>query len=391
MHEYERSHPWITFQPNLVNLPYTVWMLVGEVQAKCNYITNAPFPPQVAKRLKRVYLAKSVHATTAIEGNTLTEEQVQEFLEERLRLPPSQKYHEMQIANILAGYNLVGNRILTGDVRAFTPTLLKEYHAAITRDLPNENDNVPGEFRLHNVMVGHYRGVPAEDCQYLVERLCEMLNTEWVKSDSEFRVGFEILRAVIAHLYIAWIHPFADGNGRTARLVEFKILLQAGLPDIAAHLLSNHYNLTRDEYYRQLQYASESGGDITAFIKYALVGLRDQLDEQMSVIQREQLIVQWRDFVFRRLDENKSPTARRKQHLLIDLSQIPEWTQIGDLLELTPRLALDYADKTGKTVQRDINELIREGLIVRNKDNMREVRANLEIMFAFLPRKINSS
>jgi Fic/DOC family len=43
--------------------------------------------------------------------------------------------------------------------------------------------------------------------------------------------GTEILvKAILAHLYIAWIHPFGDGNGRAARLMELRILLEAGVP-----------------------------------------------------------------------------------------------------------------------------------------------------------------
>lgn len=56
---------------------------------------------------------------------------------------------------------------------------------------------------------------------------------------------YAIFKAVVAHLYLAWIHPVGDGNGRTARLVEFQILLSSGVPSPAAHLLSNHYNQTR--------------------------------------------------------------------------------------------------------------------------------------------------
>jgi len=81
-----------------------------------------------------------------------------------------------------------------------------------------------------------------------------------------------------------WIHPFGDGNGRTARLVEFQILLQAGIPSPAAHLLSNHYKQTRTEYYRQLATASRSGGNILPFIEYAVGGFVDGLKEQLALI-----------------------------------------------------------------------------------------------------------
>jgi hypothetical protein len=54
-----------------------------------------------------------------------------------------------------------------------------------------------------------------------------------------------LIAAVVAHVYFEWIHPFGDGNGRTGRLIELKLLLEAGVPQPAAHLLSNHYNATR--------------------------------------------------------------------------------------------------------------------------------------------------
>ena len=89
-------------------------------------------------------------------------------------------------------------------------------------------------------------------------------------------------------VYLALIHPYGDGNGRLSRLLEFAILLRAGVPDIAAHLLSNLYNETRARYYQELQ---ETHGDMIdgayppyiqwhGFLEYALEGYCDSLAEQ---------------------------------------------------------------------------------------------------------------
>ncbi|CED92167.1 Fido domain [Actinomyces succiniciruminis] len=59
--------------------------------------------------------------------------------------------------------------------------------------------------------------------------------------------------ATLAHLHLTWIHPFGDGNGRMSRLLEFELLIRAGVPVPAAHLLSDHYNKTRDMYYSILE------------------------------------------------------------------------------------------------------------------------------------------
>ena len=64
-------------------------------------------------------------------------------------------------------------------------------------------------------------------------------------------------------------HPFGDGNGRTGRLLELAILLEAGLPQPVCHLLSNHYNLTRASYYREPDRGSRTSDGIYGFIAYA--------------------------------------------------------------------------------------------------------------------------
>lgn len=145
------------------------------------------------------------------------------------------------------------------------------------------------------MIVGNvYRGAPAADCEFLLGRLCEWLNSEeFAAPDEELKVPLALVKAVVAHIYLAWIHPFGDGNGRTARLVEFHILLASGVPVPAAHLLSDHYNLTRSQYYRELAKASKSGGDILPFIAYALNGFLDGIREQIKRVREQQMRVAW--------------------------------------------------------------------------------------------------
>jgi Fic family protein len=69
----------------------------------------------------------------------------------------------------------------------------------------------------------------------------------------------------------------------------------------AAHLLSNHYNETRSEYYRQLDMASRSGGDVIPFIRYAMQGFVDGLRDQINLVRDQQLHVAWINFVYDRL------------------------------------------------------------------------------------------
>src|SRR5262245_50706711 len=104
--EYQKTHPWLTFSVDLKKAPAPLWILLGECQSKCEHIAGAALRPSIAQQLYLVYLAKGVSATTAIEGNTLSEKQVLAHLKGQLTLPLSQQYLKQEIDNILYGCNL---------------------------------------------------------------------------------------------------------------------------------------------------------------------------------------------------------------------------------------------------------------------------------------------
>jgi hypothetical protein len=84
--------------------------------------------------------------------------------------------------------------------------------------------------------------------------------------------------------------------------VEFAILADCAMvPVPAAHLLSNHYNLTRDQYYRELDKASKSGGDTLGFLSYAITGFVDGIREAISMVREQQIHVAWVNYVHEQL------------------------------------------------------------------------------------------
>ena len=72
--EYRETHPWINFQLDLRRADPRLWILLGQIVAFGEFVSRAPLPPKVASTLARIYLARGVQATVAIEGNTLSEE-----------------------------------------------------------------------------------------------------------------------------------------------------------------------------------------------------------------------------------------------------------------------------------------------------------------------------
>ena len=383
MRTFQRTHPWITFRIDLRKATPQLWMLLGEAASKCEHIAGAPLRPSVAENLHRLYLAKGVLATTAIEGNTLTEKEVLQRLDGKLKLPASKEYLGQEIDNVVGACKRIGELLVKGDT-GLTPDRLCELNRLVLAKLPPEGKEVPGEIRGYSVLVGNvYRGAPAEDCRYLIERYCEWLAGEDFKAPVGMETVYAIIKAIVAHLYFAWIHPFGNGNGRTARLIEFQILLAAGVPTPAAHLLSNHYNLTRSEYYRQLDQASKTGGEIIPFIQYAVGGFVDGLREQLHVIREQQWDVAWRSYVHTRFRDRTGPSAIRQRDLVLDLSECREPVPLRKIPELSPRLAKAYATRSQKTLQRDLIELVYGLELI--KRTPKGVLANREIILAFLP------
>ncbi len=385
---YVTSHPWLDFSLDLRAARPRLWMLLGEAQSKCDHVAGVPLPPAVALQLHTLYLAKGTLATTAIEGNTLSEEQVLEHLAGRLELPPSQSYLTREIQNIVTACNEVVPRLDNSGPATVEPDEVMRFNAQVLDGLDVEPEVVPGAIRRHSVGVARYRGAPPEDCEYLLRRLCDWLKSEEFDLGPGFGLAAAILKAVVAHLYLAWIHPFGDGNGRTARLVEFKILVASGVPTPAAHLLSNHYNLTRTRYYQQLDLSTKKPVGELGFVEYALEGLVDQLSQQIEKVRHFQWSIAWRDYVYRSFDAAKGTAAARRRGLVLALSDRPEPVALDDVPGVTPALAVAYAQRSRKTLARDLLELIRMGLITEEGGRYRAAR---ETILAFLPWRKPSS
>jgi len=357
--------------------------MLGECQSKCEHVSSVPLRPSTADRLYRIYLAKGVLATTAIEGNTLSEDEVLRHLEGNLKLPPSREYLSREIDNVVKGCNDTLALVAKGGIPPLTPNSIKHLNKTVLDGLELDDGCIPGELRSHSVVVGKYRGAPARDCELLLQRLCEWLRDGFVPpkdQGQDLTIAFAILKAVMAHLYIAWIHPFGDGNGRTARLLEFQILIAAGVPAASAHLLSNHYNATRTEYYRQLARASDSGGDVVPFVVYAVQGFLDGLKEQVEEIWTQQWDMAWQNYIHEQFAGKSSETAVRQRRLVLDLAAQSSPVPKAKIPEISTRLAQAYAKCTDKTLARDLNALQDKGLVIKTREGY---RARKELILAF--------
>jgi Fic family protein len=360
--------------------------LIGKCDAIVNAICRIPLQPENRTQLLQVSLVKGAQATTAIEGNTLTESEVQQVAAGE-SLAKSKEYQEREVKNILDAMNKILSEVaVDGRGALISPGLILEFHRGVGRELGERFDAIPGQFRTDPRVVGPYQCPRAEDVLELVGRLCEWLPREFHFATNQQTFMQAVVQAIVSHVYLEWIHPFGDGNGRTGRLLEFYILLRAGNPDIASHILSNFYNSTRPEYYRQLQQASKTR-DLTAFLRYAVQGYHDGLVAVMDAIAESNVRIAWRHLVYTRFAERphlKTTVHKRRRDLALAIPPQVNGLTASEMMLLTPDLARDYAALSEQTFMRDVKELIDMEIVVQEKDRY---KLNLEILGPYMARR----
>ena len=361
---------------------------LGQSKALIASLREVPLSATLKSELKQVSLIKGAQASTAIEGNTLSEEEVRNVLEGQ-NIPESKAYQEKEVDNILrAMHQIIDDVAIQSNPPILTAELFQGYHHRVGEGLTAPFGATPGKFAQSQRVVGNYRCPPPgrgkEQVEGLVKRLCEWSEKEFgfTTGKQTFRDGF--FQAVISHVYFEWIHPFDDGNGRTGRLLEFYLLLRAGVPDICAHVLSNHYNKTRPEYYAHLQRCQETG-ELTDFIGYAITGFLDGLNEVWESISVELLERAWRSHVYDKFAEIKLSRAvlKRRRSLVLYLPLFKSHT--FDTITLAAlEIAQHYRGVEAHTIKRDIDYLVKEELL--SQDESGEFSANVGILRTQYPQ-----
>lgn len=375
-----REYPHISFRRQWT-ITESVSNMLGQCEAYVDIIRNSPILPNHYDYLMHVALSKGAQATTAIEGNTLSDEEVEKIMLKK-RLPPSKEYQEIEVRNLIDAFNellveVVGNNLED----LISIDLLKRFHKMVGKDLGEHFQAIPGRLRENDAFVGTYRCPDYLDVEELLANL-----TSWLKQEFKFHHGEQsftekIIQAIVTHVYIEWIHPFGDGNGRTGRLVEFYILLRGGNPDITSHILSNYYNQTKPEYYRQLEVATRKG-DLTEFLKYAVMGFRDGLKLTLEIIQKSQFEITWQKLVYNKFDEFRDKMSRInkdafKRQRAVALASFDKNFTADEMLLLSPEIARHYLNTNIRTIKSDIERLKSMDLLIEVD---KKLQANLSLM-----------
>ncbi len=390
MQDLNKTHKHITFKKAWL-FDNEIMFMLGQCDSVIQVISSVPIRPEYKKELLTVSLRKGARATTAIEGNTLSEDEVAR-VDQGESLPPSREYLEREVKNILDAFNEILHDVVGNNITELVmPKLILAFHKAVGKELGEHFNAIPGRFRVpgEDVTVGRYYPPRGEYAKNLMVQFCQWMKDEFKFDSTQQHFSMKIVQAIVAHVYIAWIHPFGDGNGRTARLIEFYILLRAGLPDIASHILSNFYNDTREEYYRQLDRTVKTG-DLTAFLKYAIRGFRDGLESVYNVVRVNLMLTTWEHFIFQQLDSKKATgkskaVVKRRRNLALHFP-IEKFYTLDEILDTKAAITKDYSRLGSATFKRDIDELVRLELVIQDGKSF---KGNIEILQGRMAQKID--
>ena len=364
------------------------------IEASREAALNLVLPPDWKTQLDRLNRVRAVHGTTALEGNPLSEAEVDrqmDLLASPSTSPATPSRDQRQVRNAGRAQDWVRQR--------FTPTAaplrrsdLLQMHELITEG-SDETDNLPGRLRTHSVVVetealgGVHRGAPPQDVSDLVDRFVEFVNSR------PFMARHPVVRALLAHFFLVTIHPFGDGNGRVSRLVEAGILYQGEYNVFGFYGLSNYFYRHGDEYKRLLQQGRRTQPfDLNAFVAFGVEGFAAELRGINNFIKTKLNRVIYRTTLVRAFNQRAGRRRRvinQREYNLLDF--LLEETEPIDPFAEEPSLRIAYSELlqspyakgvyrnvTTRTFYRELTRLAEMGFI---KIPVQEREPTIEIDF----------
>ena len=208
---------------------------------------------------------RNVHASTAIEGNPLTLEQVR-AVEEGREPAASDPRSRREVVNYFAGLRYVEKNAAKKTIRHED---LFNLHRILAGEVMDQGE--AGRYRSIAVRVGNYLPSTPNEVSGLMFELLDW----WNKRSTGLS---PVLSSAILHYRFEAIHPFADGNGRTGRALALWELYRRGFDTHHIFSVDEYYWEDRPRYYAALEAVRHAGEDLTSWLEYCAEGLRQTLE-----------------------------------------------------------------------------------------------------------------
>ena len=236
---------------------------------------------------KKYYLSSSLMEeaiySSKMEGASTTRIVAKDML--RKKKSPQNKSQQMIVNN----YNTI-QYIVEHKEQPLTEELLLTIHRLMTeKTLDNPED--AGRFRTNDKVVVAdmvegdiiYTPPSFQEIPEFVESLCNFFN-----NDNPRTFIHPIIRGIIVHFMLAFMHPFVDGNGRTARALFYWYMLKEGYKLTEYMSISRVIAKSKANYEKAFRYVENDGNDVGYFVAYNLGALEKSFQQLRDYIQRKQ-------------------------------------------------------------------------------------------------------
>jgi Fic family protein len=338
-----------------VNISNTLQKKIHEIDLNCGgVLVSSNITPLIPKEDEKMYLLSSIMeeaiASSQLEGATTTRSIAKEML--KTKRAPRDSAERMILNNYITL-----TRIIEIKDEKITPQLIKTIQATITKDTL-EKEEWSGRFRNNNDVRVHdkltneiFHTPPSFDkIGPLIDAFCEYANS------TEIDFIHPIVKASILHFLIGYIHPFEDGNGRTARAIFYWYLISKNYWLFRYMSISRVIINSPAKYTRAYLDTEQDDNDLTYFIKFQIKcveSARKELKEYIIKKQEEKNKIY--DFL------NKIPSINDRQALVLSLfSKNPK--RIVTIQELKERFGIVY-----QTARTDLLELVNKKFLIKKK------------------------
>ena len=312
------------------------------VERARGFLEGAQLSPDWIAEAQARALVREAHFTTHLEGTQLSLEQAERIYAGEA-VPEADLEDRVELLNYRNAFDLVAGYLGRGS--GISEDLIKDLHRRLVLGVRG-NRARPGEYRtiqcyVVNQATGQitYTPPPPERVPGLMAELVAWLNAETEISP--------VLVAGLAQFQLVDIHPFCDGNGRTARLLATLCLYRTGYDFRQLFTLSEYYDRDRRAYYDAIRSVRTQELDMTGWLEYFVEGLATQLrevQEQGERALRQEALTQAHDI-----------SARQRQALAY-AAEHGELT-IQQFEALCP-------EANRRSLQRDLRALVAAGLLV---------------------------
>jgi len=230
---------------------------------------QVPWIPALQKDAR----VRNTHSSTAIEGNPLTLEQVR-AIEEGGTVTGTAERAKREVLNYFAGLRFIER---ASRKRPITHDEILTLHRMIAGGVMDQG--TAGRYRHIGVRVGRHVPPPPHEVSGLMRELLD-----WWNGDSA--QWSPVITSAIVHFRVEDIHPFADGNGRTGRMLALWELYRRGFDTHHIFSVDEYYWENRPRYYRALQAVREQEGDLSGWLEYVAEGIHHTLDRVWLRIER---------------------------------------------------------------------------------------------------------